>query len=255
MGFEMASKLVIVHGVQTGSDEDAVKGPKQMANAIERYIDGRVEFTSSFPAYEELNDEAQAVFRKISDLIIKGLKSPVGKVFDSLVDLVGDVFVYRDEAGGAAIRALVRQTIDQNPNCVLVGHSLGSVVCFDILLEMMQQGLFKNKNRSEWPVKSLVTFGSPLALGMFKSDRALIAHGGTDPIHWYNYSDRNDPVISGRVFGSSFEQNNMMRDTYVDPNGQFRIHDRQVETGFHLLAHINYWKQKNIIMRIADQLS
>ncbi len=249
------SKLVIVHGVQTGDNEDAVKGPKQMNKALERYIAGRLDYSAAFPAYEEMNDEAQKKFRTISKLILKALKSPVGPVFDKLVDLVGDVFVYRDDDNGDEIRAQVRKTIEANRGCVLVGHSLGSVVCFDIVMEMMQAGQFDKKTRAQWPVKSLITFGSPLALDMFKNSRDLVRHGGKGPFHWYNYSDRNDPIISGNVFGSAFEQNRLMRDTYVDAYEQFRIHDRQVETGFHLLAHINYWQQKHIIMRIAEQLS
>lgn len=250
----MVAKLVIVHGVQTGSNEDAVKGPKQMARALQHFVGDRLQFETAFPAYENLNDEALDSFRTIGKLIMKALKSPMSSVLDTLVDLVGDVFVYRNGNAGEAIRAQVRQTIQANPGCVLVGHSLGSVVCFDILMDMMQEENFKEKERDNWPVQSLITFGSPLALDMFKNYRDLIPHDGIQPFHWYSYADRNDPVVSGRIFGKAFEQNRLMRDTYLDPGDQFRIHDRQVETGFHLLAHINYWQQKYIIMRLAQQL-
>lgn len=250
----MSNKLVIVHGVQTGNNDEAIKGPQKMSQALERYVNGSTEFTSAFPAYEDINDDTQATFRTISELILKALKNPVTRVFDTLVDLVGDVFVYRNDSGGESIRSHVRNIIENNPNCILVGHSLGSVVCFDILTEMMKEGQFRDLERKGWPIKSMITFGSPLALDLFKNDRELENHGGSDPFHWYNYSDRNDPVISGRIFGSSFEQNNLLRDTYVASDDSFRIHDRQVETGFHLLAHINYWQQKHIIMRLGQEL-
>ena len=251
----MDNKVVIVHGIQTGDNENAIKGPQKMSRALERYIDARAEFTTTFPAYEHINEEAQETFRTISDLILRALRSPVRGIFDKLVDLVGDVFVYADDTGGESIRSHVRQVIEDNPNCILVGHSLGSVICFDIISEMMKQDQFKNKARDLWPIRSLITFGSPLALDMFKNSRELISHDGTNPFHWYNYSDRNDPVISGRIFGSSFEQNHLMRDTYVGSDDLYRIHDRQVETGFHLLAHIHYWQQKHIIMRIGQQFT
>lgn len=251
----MAAKLVIVHGVQTGNNEDAIKGPKQMARALKRYVGDQLEFKAAFPAYEDLNDEAQEKFRTVGKLLMKALKVPATRVLDTFVDLVADVFVYRNDDAGDAIRAQVRQTIQANPGCVLAGHSLGSVVCFDIVMDMMQEGLFDNKDRDNWPVKSLVTFGSPLALDMFKNYRELIPHNGIQPFHWYTYADRNDPVVSGSIFGKPFEQNRLMRDAYVDLTDQFRIHDRQLETGFHLLSHINYWQQKHLIMRLAQQLS
>jgi len=251
----MTNRMAFVHGVQTGSDDDATKGPRKMAEALARYVYNRSTFNAVFPAYEDINDETLDTVRSISKLIMKALKSPVPRVFDSLVDLVGDVFIYRNDEKGRVIRDHVRNIIENNPSCILVGHSLGSVVCFDILMEMFSEGLFHNRDKDQWPVRSFISFGSPLALAMFKSDRELIPHGGNAPFHWYNYSDRNDPVISGRIFGSSFEQNNLMRDTYLSADDSTRIHDRVVETGFHLLAHVNYWQQKHIIMRLGQQLS
>ena len=247
------NKLVIVHGVQKGDDLSAVKGPQQTADALREYIAGRADFEAAFPAYEHLNEEAQSSLRTINKLVLSRLSAPVAKIFDALIDIVGDVFVYKNGRRAKEIRALVRKEIDDKPNCVLIGHSLGSVVCFDILMEMMNEDAFKDEDKNEWPIRSLITFGSPLALKMFKNQRELIPHGSQTSFHWYNYSDRNDPVVSGNIFGNIFQQNNLMRDTYLDPNGKMRIHDRQVETGFHLLSHINYWRQQHIIMRIADQ--
>lgn len=116
----MVAKLVIVHGVQTGSNEDAVKGPKQMARALEHYAGDRLQFEAAFPAYENLNDEALDSIRTIGKLIIRALKSTRPSVLDTLVDLVGDVFIYRNGVAGEAIRSQVRQTIQANPGCVLV---------------------------------------------------------------------------------------------------------------------------------------
>lgn len=248
------NKVVIVHGVQPGDDLSAVEGPRQMADALKKYVKDRKTFSTAFPAYEHLNDEAQSSLKNINDMTLSRIKNPVGDIFDTLVDVVGDVFVYRNSSVGNDIRNLVRNVIEDNSNCILIGHSLGSVVCYDILSDMIEGGLFRNKKKNDWPVRSLITFGSPLALSMFKKYRYLVPHGAQAIFHWYNYSDRNDPVISGKVFGNIFIQNNLLRDTYEHPSVKIHIHDRQVETGFHLLAHINYWQQKHIIMRIADQL-
>jgi hypothetical protein len=248
-------KLVIVHGVQSGDDISAVQGPTKMAEELESFLDGRAEFTAEFPAYESLNEEHQEIFRTISKLLLSRISRPVGMVFDKLVDVVGDVYVYERGGAGKEIRSLIRNSIERNRNCILIAHSLGSVVCFDILNNMMKEGAFKNKTRDKWPVRSFITFGSPLALDMFRKRRVIAAHGGKDLFHWYNYSDRNDPVISGHVFGKAFIQNDLMRDTYKESGERLRVHDRQVDTGFHLLSHVNYWQNEHIIMRIADQLS
>jgi hypothetical protein len=251
----MSNDLVIVHGVQTGDDEDAIAGPKKMDSALRNLVSDRFEFSSDFPAYEQLNDDSLEKLQKISKLILTALESPVSGVFGQLVDLVGDVFVYIDDAGGAAIRDHVRKVVEKNPGCVLAGHSLGSVVCFDIVAELMNEGLFADKPREDWPVKSLITFGSPLALDMFSDNRQLVQHDGHEAFQWYNYVDRHDPIVSGNIFGSAFKENRLMRSAYNATGNQYHVHDRQIETGFHLLAHTHYWKNKYIINRLAQQMA
>ena len=54
---------------------------------------------------------------------------------------------------------------------------------------------------------------------------------------------------------NAFEENRLMWECYELFPDQYHIHDRQVETGFHVLAHIHYWKNKYIIRRLAQQLS
>lgn len=250
----MSNKIIIIHGVQTGDNSSAINGPQKMEKALTGYIDGRAELSVAYPAYESINDETIKSISIINDLILSRLNKAASTVADGLLEIVGDVYNYNYSDVGKSIRDYVRAEIEDNPNCILVGHSLGSVICFDIIADMMRENRFKDLDRANWPIKSLITFGSPLALSMFRNTRNIAPNNGNDIFNWFNYSDRNDPVVSGNIFGSEFEENHLMYDTYKDPNQMYHIHDRQIETGFHLLSHVNYWQNQHIIARIADQL-
>ena len=249
------NNVVIVHGVQTGDDLSAVGGPKKMEQTLTSFVANRAEFSVAYPAYEHLNEEAQSSIKLINKLILSRLNKPAEMVVDKLIDIVGDVYGYEKTGVGEKIRDFVRAEIEKHPNCILLGHSLGSVVSFDILMDMFGEGLFKGKKITEWPVRSFITFGSPLALDMFSKKRQLLNHEGNETFYWFNYSDRNDPVISGNIFGNEFKSNNMLRDAYQDPSGNTLIEDYQVETGFHLLSHVNYWDQDQIIAQIANNFA
>ncbi len=252
------NKIVVVHGVQTGDDNDAEKGPRRLLEELGALVGTSRKFDGFTPSYESFNDSHTENMRDISKWILKAIGSPLGSVISPLIDLVGDVFIYKNSEKAKQIRAIIGQSIDEaigsENGCILVGHSLGSVVCFDILMEYIKNGDFANKNREEWPIKAMITFGSPLSIPMFKRNRNLELFNGSQPFHWYNYSDREDPVVSGNIFGSEFTSNQLMRDVYAHPDNSVHIHDRQVDTGFHLLAHINYWQQQHIILRLASLL-
>ncbi|POX58670.1 hypothetical protein C3492_36205 [Streptomyces sp. Ru62] len=120
---------------------------------------------------------------------------------------------------------------------VLVGHSLGSVVAYEALCA-----------HPEWPVRTLVTLGSPLGMPSLVFDRLRPAprHGrGHWPgglAHWTNLADKHDVVASVKQLADLFPpfgapaggtadgaeappeaQARVLRDVQVD-NG-WRVHD------------------------------
>ena len=71
------------------------------------------------------------------------------------LDLVFDLSLYMGEPRGGKIRQLVINQILEHQECVLVGHSLGSLICYDLLATSVSTSRCL-------PVRALVTFGSPL---------------------------------------------------------------------------------------------
>lgn len=79
----------------------------------------------------------------------------VGNKIPEALDFALDLPLYIGEPRGNKIRQIVLNKINETSDCVLVGHSLGSLICFDILSEAM-------RINKPLPVRAMVTFGSPL---------------------------------------------------------------------------------------------
>jgi len=99
------------------------------------------------------------------------------------------------------MRAPVRQALLKNPTPnVIVAHSLGTIILYDVLSEAALAGL---------KVNLLVTVGSPLGIGNVQNrlrDRA----GRPNPVPktltaWSNFADRFDPVALEATLRDEFE--------------------------------------------------
>jgi hypothetical protein len=100
-----------------------------------------------------------------------------------------------------AMRAPVRQALLKNPTPkVIVAHSLGTIILYDVLSEAALAGL---------KVNLLVTVGCPLGIGNVQNrlrDRA----GRPNPVPksltaWSNFADRFDPVALDATLRDEFE--------------------------------------------------
>ena len=101
------------------------------------------------------------------------------------IDLVTrDVYVYLQYVGVTrVIDGIVEKAIGTEP-CVVVAHSLGSVVVYNIL----------RRRAEDQPVKQLVTIGSPLGIrGMKRKLETPLRHPGCVE-NWFNAYDRRDVV-------------------------------------------------------------
>ncbi|MGX1887832.1 hypothetical protein BGM19_00065 [Streptomyces agglomeratus] len=82
---------------------------------------------------------------------------------------------------------------------VMIGHSLGSVVAYEALCA-----------HPEWPVRSLITLGSPLGIPRIVFDRLTprpVSGRGVHPPsirHWVNVADRGDPVALQKRLATGF---------------------------------------------------
>jgi hypothetical protein len=240
---------LIVHGVQTGADKD-----QNQHRVIKELIKNRIgniplSYKTDIYRYEDINDKTIAPAKMLVKLIAK---TPVGgKLVESSMDLVGDVVIsLANDSTAARVRAGLRKKILDyyqagNP-CYLVAHSLGSIYAFDVLNELIQEtDLFDREHRSSWPVQGLLTIGSPIGLGMFRKNRAALSKmgPGTKLLRWKNCWDRNDPVVSGAIFGSTIN-GFQIAEKYQSQDKELGwfVKDVPVNTGkLWLASHVAYW--------------
>ena len=140
------------------------------------------------------------------------------------------------------------------PRVIMVGHSLGSVIAYDVLNGMlMEEGFSKEPLHIADRTRMFVTFGSPLDKTAFvfrtQADanseirevaaaavQPMIADYANRPQQWVNIYSRSD-IISGAL---SF---------YDDPGGKTSRNKRvknlkDPEARTPLVAHIEYWRGK-----------
>jgi hypothetical protein len=141
--------------------------------------------------------------------------------FRILVGLaVRDVIQYLYEGFADAVRDPVRETLAGVPDpVVVVAHSLGTIVAFDVLSEET----FANRD------VALVTLGSPLGIENVQ-DRLRDGAGQPHPIphpigQWHNLADPRDPVASGQAISGEFDPNGRIVDDLDVRNRSFLHHD------------------------------
>ena len=254
---------LIVHGVQTGADKD-----QNQHLVIKQLIKNRLgniplNYKTDIYRYEDINDKTISLAKKLVKLIAN---TPItAKVAETTMDLVGDVVLnLADSSTAAKVRAGLKKKIldyykSGNP-CYLVAHSLGSIYALDVVNELIQEeGLFDRKHRTTWPVQGLLTIGSPIGLRMFRKDRSKLSKmgAGTSLLRWKNCWDRNDPIVSGSIFGktiSGFEIAEKFQTT--DKELGWFIKDVPVNTGkLWIPAHIAYWELPEVGDILVDMMA
>jgi hypothetical protein len=112
-----------------------------------------------------------------------------------------------------AMRAPVRQALLKNPTPnVIVAHSLGTIILYDVLSEPALAGL---------KVNLLVTVGCPLGIGNVQN-RLRDGAGRPNPVPksltaWSNFADRFDPVALEATLSDEFlPPKNFARDEEVN---------------------------------------
>jgi hypothetical protein len=135
--------------------------------------------------WESENDVQDAVSAAILKAAVPA--APLAWLASEVLDLLGDVPLYLGMQG-SAIRHIVRAVIAEYPQCVVVGHSLGSVIVTDILREAQE-----TDNFATLPVSGLVTLGSPLdILGL------RLPMNVEFPFPWKNIFYPTDPICLGK---------------------------------------------------------
>ena len=134
--------VLVVHGVQVGSDEE-LEHDKKLDELLRRRL-GNIPLSvkTELYRYENLNDAALKKFNRLIGIIAK---TKVGAILaKTTLDVVGDVVInLADGSTAAKIRAGLRerilQTYDNGNPCYVVAHSLGSIYAFDVINQLMKE--------------------------------------------------------------------------------------------------------------------
>lgn len=135
------------------------------------------------------------------------LPDPAFRIVASIAS--ADVIAYLFGDIGTEIRSRVSAAIPAGEPLIVIAHSLGTIVAYDVLAE-----------RPELDVRLLITLGSPLGIGNVQrrlGDRS----GPPAPIPacvaaWLNFADALDPVALELSLSDEFEPPNFVVDTIVE---------------------------------------
>ncbi len=273
--FRKPAHVVVVHGVQSGEDED-IKSEQQIRSLINRSLaESHIEkeFLVKGYLYEDINDNAQQLYQGIAKAITSG-KPLVGKAFETVIDLVGDVVTAAKNTSTAhLIRKGLQNTILESyrskNQVVVVAHSLGTIYALDVINKLITMtNYFKGDDRNSWPVQGLITIGSPLGLGLeiggvkiFEKRRInSIENAEFNLVPWHNYYNRLDPVVSGSIFGAPVEIEGAKGpvEARYGPSvlgASWLLQGHVVTSGAQwLLAHSTYWSNPAIGDNLIDML-
>jgi hypothetical protein len=242
--------ILVIHGVQTANNA-SLNQDILIAELLQSRLGNMpLKFKTDLFRYEDLNDEAQREYSKLIKLI---QAIPIGnKMTGSVLDLTLDVVTaQQDNSTAAKIRQGLKDKIlalfAEGSPCYVVAHSLGSIYAFDVINELIKdKQYFDRHSRRTWPVQGLITIGSPIGLSMFRKGRPKVfpLGEGNKMLRWINYWDRNDPVVSGKIFGQSLSGFEIAEKYRTDsPDLGWVIRDRAVDSGkVWLMAHVAYWE-------------
>jgi len=179
-----------------------------------------------------------------------------------MITAVSDCLVYESAKQREEIRNRlveeIKPYLETGDAVSIVGHSLGSVVAFDV-------AYFNSRWNKDWTdvgfkPANLFTMGSPIALFSMEMDdktgeqkpryipagvpSPLAPTGDLQPNRadgvWYNFLDAQDLIAYP------------METLYA---GKFQVKDIRVETGLlPLAAHTGYWHNADVADRIAQRL-
>lgn len=162
-------------------------------------------------------------------------------------DLGDDYFLYLLTKRGAEIREEVRRNIEvlharEKLEIVLVAHSLGSLIAYDVLAEAELSG-------NPLPVRALVTFGSPIEWS-FKLRRFLRLKEREfqkiGKVLWENYYYKEDlvplhrPILDGQL--AEVSNADQCLEWHKDSNLPAPVDG--------LVSHCDYWKDSELAAQI-----
>lgn len=258
-------RTLIVEKLQDTQILPSEASPQQVAQvitfeSINYSAIGQAEEDRVLNAYRE---ERQSLYNPLDKIIEKLGFDAIRR---ELITSIGDVLVYQSDFWRDHIRNLLKNRIDpyiQSGDAVsLIGHSLGSVVAFDV-------AYYNSRHDAAWlqagfKPTNLFMLGSPLALfslemdendgiqkpryipeSIITSDRdPASTNPDIQPVHangvWYNFLDAQDVI--------AYPVKLLFKD-------KFKVEDILVQTGTEPIStHSGYWQNEEVATKIAKRL-
>ena len=187
--------------------------------------------------YQKIWPHLGYVIGKIAHIVVRNTAI-------DLLDLALDLPLYLGEPRGSRIRKVVTDRIMEamakTGSVVLIGHSLGSVIAYDVTKWNIEQG-------NPLKIKTLITMGSPLK---WVTDVRRAEDWEVGPIgpttlslpgvRWINIYDREDPIA--------------LKDEL--PDTMFcDVENVQIESGKTFIeAHTCYWTHSEVVSVVRDAM-
>ncbi|MCL6416819.1 hypothetical protein MIB92_14255 [Aestuariirhabdus sp. Z084] len=273
--FKRPAHVIVVHGVQTGEDEN-IHSDQQIRSLINRsLVDSHLEkeFLVKGYLYENINDQAQEFYQLIAKTITRG--SPLtGTMLNKFIDVAGDVVTAAKNTSTAhkirkGLREIILDSYRSKNQVVVVAHSLGTIYALDVINEIIRNSrYYKGDDRTTWPVQGLLTMGSPLGLGLTISGINIfdkrkinsIENAEFSLLPWHNYYNRLDPIVSGSLFGTPTEIDSSKGpvEQRYGPSvlaSNWLLQGHVVTSGEQwLFAHVSYWNNPAIGDKLVDMI-
>jgi len=180
--------VVVIHGVGSGKNKDRAGFSRQLSDSVHE-VTRPVTRTGPFEQTKTAQGQApnngiyweEALWENVNTSAeealnaLRNLSMPASWLTKDIIDVVSDVPLYLNVTGDR-IRTEVKQVIQRHPNCVVVAHSLGSVIATDILRQAQL-----DDNFASLPVSGLISLGSPLNLLRMRQPMTA-----PFPFRWYN---------------------------------------------------------------------
>lgn len=167
--------------------------------------------------------------------ILKAAKQHLPDIVDAAIDLP----LYMQNPKQGEVRDIVSDAISragaQAEKVILIGHSLGSVIAFDVASAAL------SGNESSC-LAALVTMGSPLnwVAEIRGAESSISVSPRIESIPWVNFWDAEDPVSEFKKLDTGLYPD--VRNIEVKSNKKF------------IDAHCGYWDDKEIAVAIAKML-
>ena len=185
-----------VQGTSTKRDDDA-----SMRIKVLQYIEDQLDKIF-------LNNDFTINFKNVTDKIIHRYFTELDTYYgENSTSIIDKEFTAKESIQNRLSSLLAKY---KNHNILLIAHSMGSIIAFDVLSNLSDQ----------YSINTFVTIGSPLGLpvigGRIFAEQKLLNSDLTKPAtpnsiskNWYNMSDSLDKIALDHTLSDDFDANNI----------------------------------------------